>query len=196
MANRISGICFQFDIINTIYILTSMRERPTFILLMIVLFLFSAYANQEQVIEWEWLDFSVAYPAAKKSNKHLIINFYSIGCGWCRKMDNSTFGNIAIAKHLNENFIGAKINIASNRKIDWMGEELTERELAVKLAGRGTPYTTFIDTSGNVVAKLPGYIPAERFIFILDYVAGYWYEDLSYQEYLISSKIIEAQDKN
>lgn len=144
---------------------------------------------------FKWLDFAEAFPKARAEGKHLIINFYSIGCGWCRKMDGSTYGDSAVAAIIAKDFVAARMNVASNRKVDWMGEQVSEREIASALAGRGTPFTTFIDTAGVVVARLPGYVDSPRFISILEYVGGYWYENLSYQEYIESGKVIEAQDQ-
>ncbi|HHS50580.1 MAG TPA: DUF255 domain-containing protein [candidate division Zixibacteria bacterium] len=171
-----------------------MKNKVRILLIVFVLASMAFTASAAEDSAWKWLDFAEAYPLAMSEGKHLVINFYSLGCGWCRRMDNSTFKDTTVLGILDEGFIGAKLNIASNRRIDWMGRQLAEREIAAIFAGRGVPYTTFIDTTGEVVAALPGYVDAQQFTTILQYVGGYWYRDLTFQEYLISGKLLEAQD--
>lgn len=161
------------------------------------LFLFSiaigAFGDSTAV--WKWLDFSEAYPIAKKNGKHLIVNFYSFGCGWCRTMDQKTFGDTAIISALKKDFVGAKVNTGSNRKVIWREKEITERELSILFLVRGTPNTAFIDSAGNLVASLPGYLPPEKFITVLKYVSGYWYKELTFPEFLASEEALKRQEQ-
>ena len=141
---------------------------------------------------WQWHDFSAAYDSAMSAGKHLVVNFYSPGCFWCKKMDKMTFADTSVSRMLAEGFVGAKVNIASNRKLEWQGSETTERELAHAFAIRGTPNTAFIDSTGKVVARLPGYVNVDRFKIVLEFIGGDWYNELSFQEYLMSESALHG----
>ncbi|HDR91270.1 MAG TPA: DUF255 domain-containing protein [candidate division Zixibacteria bacterium] len=143
--------------------------------------------------EWKWLDFAEAHPLAIEEGKPLLVNFYSTGCYWCRKLDADTFGDSLIESRLHESFIATRVNIASNRKVQWREQTITEHDLARHFSVRGTPLTAFVDTTGKIVGSIPGYIPPENFLPMLKYVEGGWYNELSFQEFLVSE---EALKKN
>jgi len=147
--------------------------------------------NNPQV--WKWYSFSEAYPMAIEQGKHLIVNFYSLGCLWCNKLDNETFGNSEILKELSDDFVGARVNIGSNRTVEWKGNLITERELARLFFVRGTPYLAFVDTTGTVIATVPGYVPPDKFAPMLKYIGGYWYKEFTYQEFLASEEALKKK---
>jgi thioredoxin-related protein len=149
--------------------------------------------SENKIVGFEWKDFSDASPKAAKEKKHLVINFYSTGCGWCKRMDNVTFGDTAIARQLSASFVGVKINTGSNRPVIWKGQTITERELSRTFKVNGTPNTSFVDTSGNIVAAIPGFVPPDKFALVLKYIAGYWYKDLTFQEFLVSEDALKKQ---
>lgn len=145
---------------------------------------------------WEWLDFEEAYPEAIEQDKHLVINFYSTGCFWCRKMDKDTFADTAVVNRLESGFIGAKVNISSYRKVEWQGQSITEHNLARQFGVRGTPFTAFVDTTGKIVGSVPGYIPPLSFLPMLKYVEGSWYNELTFQEFLASEEALKKLQSN
>lgn len=169
-----------------------LKRLGKYLILLLITFALTA----ESVPDWEWLDFGEAYPKAIKQDKHLIINFYSTGCYWCRKMDKDTFADSTVAERLETGFIGAKINIGSNRKVEWQGQTLTEHDLARQFGVRGTPFTAFIDTTGEMVGSAPGFIPPVSFLPMLKYVQGYWYNELTFREFLASEEALKKLQSN
>ncbi len=51
-----------------------------------------------------------AYNLNKKKPKKIFIDVYTDWCGWCKKMDATTFMNPEIAKYMNDNFYCVKMN--------------------------------------------------------------------------------------
>ena len=39
----------------------------------------------------EWYSFNEGIALAKKENKHIVLDFYTDWCGWCKVMDQKTF---------------------------------------------------------------------------------------------------------
>ena len=190
-----SSRAISFDINVEIDILKFMKFAYYIIICIFVVLIPSSVLCSDETagsVDWRWLDFDEAFESDIGDGKHLIVNFYSIGCFWCKKMDNLTFTDPIISNMLDGGFVGAKVNIASNRKVEWMGDVISERELARIFAVRGTPNTAFVDSTGKIVARVPGYIDPERFKIVLKYIDGYWYNELSFQEYLVSEKALQS----
>lgn len=65
----------------------------------------------------KWLTMEEAYKAMQKKPKKLIIDVYTDWCGWCKKMDQNTFADPAIAKYVNENFYAVKLDAQQTEDI-------------------------------------------------------------------------------
>ncbi|HMS53720.1 MAG TPA: DUF255 domain-containing protein, partial [Chitinophagales bacterium] len=60
--------------------------------------------------EVKWLTITEAEKAAKKKPKKIMIDVYTDWCGWCKKMDASTFKNPVVANYINQNYYAVKLN--------------------------------------------------------------------------------------
>ena len=57
-------------------------------------------AQEEKI---EWLSFEEAVKRNETQPKKFIVDVYTDWCGWCKKMDASTFKNPVIIKYIKEN---------------------------------------------------------------------------------------------
>jgi len=46
----------------------------------------------------------------EEAPKKLFIDVYTDWCGWCKKMDVSTFKNAEVIREMNENFYAVKLD--------------------------------------------------------------------------------------
>src|SRR5690606_1335275 len=70
-----------------------------------------------------WLTLEQADSELKKSpNKPVFIGFYTDWCGWCKKMDLSTFKDPEVVKYLNENYINVKFDAESKEEVKFRGK--------------------------------------------------------------------------
>ena len=61
-------------------------------------------------------DFNTLLKEAKKEHKKVFIDFYADWCGWCHKMDETTFSDPKVEAKL-KNYIIIKINVDFNIKL-------------------------------------------------------------------------------
>ena len=166
-----------------------MRRILIFSLVLVSFVLGSAQSENKL----EWLPFGKAREKSRQEKKIMLTYIYSTGCGWCRRFWRTTLTNPEVEKMIAEHFVATKINLSSNKKVELNGKLFSERQIGAMFAVRGTPTTIFISPSDTILAKLPGYMPAEQFKIVLKYFGEGWYKDMSYQEFLESERKLNSK---
>ncbi len=131
-----------------------------------------------------WYKHDEGLVKAKKEKKHIMVNFYTKWCGWCKRMDRYTFGNEDVRNVLNESYVAIKVNAQSGEKVWVDGKEITERQVAAMYRVRAHPVTWFLKPSGERIAPRRGYAGAEEFLYILNWVKDDLYEKISFNEFV------------
>ena len=91
----------------------------------------STFANKERVnyveLKAEWIvnkmTFEEMLKASEKKQKLVLLDLYTDWCGWCHKMDATTFNHPIIAAYLNEHFYFVKFNAEQKEPITFKGKE-------------------------------------------------------------------------
>ncbi|MFQ5603157.1 MAG: thioredoxin family protein [bacterium] len=131
----------------------------------------------------KWYTFDKGFEQAQKENKVLVVDFYTDWCHWCKVMDKETYGNKAVIDFASENVIMAKIDAETNKKFKFLDGKYSGRELTRKFGITGFPATVFIDSKGEPITRVPGYIPADKFVVILKYISGNWYNKMKFDDF-------------
>jgi len=134
--------------------------------------------------EVSWLSFERGLAASKKEKKMMVVDFYTTWCGWCKVMDKETYGNANVVKFAKEKLVLVKVNAESSEKTRFRDKEYTYRELAMAFGVTGYPATAFIDATGEVLTLVPGYIPPDKFIPVLEYLADGHHKTMKFEEFL------------
>ncbi len=148
----------------------------------------SAYAGDDKkesksdknkpATEIEWLSYDVGLARAKKEGKHLFIDFATKWCGYCKKMDRTTFKEPEIISMLANNFIAVKVDGDSHKELDIDGYKISERNLTTKdFKVRGYPTFWFLDPAGTKLGSVSGYQPATNLKTYLEFVRDKKYEE-------------------
>lgn len=139
-------------------------------------------AQDTEVKRINWMTFEEAVKLNETAPKKIFIDVYTDWCGWCTKMDKTTFIDPAIVKYMNENYYAVKFNAEQKQPIEFMGytfvneapegaKRSTHQLAAALLQGKMSyPSYVFMNEKNQVITIVPGYSEAEEFIKILKFI--------------------------
>lgn len=150
----------------------------------LLLFFGMQQANGNGPQKIEWLSFDKAIAKAEKENKHMVIDFYTDWCHWCKVMDEQTYKNGNVVKMAKKSFVFAKINAESNEKLTYRGQQYSYRQFAAALGISGYPATVFFNGKGEFITKVSGFVKPDKFLPILRYFEGEHYTKMSFDDFM------------
>ncbi|MBS4027976.1 MAG: thioredoxin family protein [Ignavibacteriales bacterium] len=145
-----------------------------------LVFLFSGFAFAQK---GEWTNFNDGLETAAKSKKKVLVDVFTDWCAWCKRMDKDVYEQPDVKAYLAKNFILVKMDAESNNEVTYNGQSLSETQLAQDLGIDGYPSTVFFLPNGEVITAVPGYVPPEKFLLILKYIAEDHYNTMEWEDF-------------
>lgn len=133
-----------------------------------------------------WYGFNEGIALAQKEKKHVVIDFYTDWCGWCKVMDQKTFSEPVVNQYLFSNFVPIRINAENDKeKLTFQGKTYTPRELTRAFQVTGYPSIAFVSPDMEVLGVIPGYIEKDRFLNLLKFVSQECYKtEITFDEFV------------
>ena len=140
-----------------------------------------------------WYTFEEAVVASQQGKRKIFIDVYTDWCGWCKRMDATTFSDPAVAEILQTKFYPVKFN-AEQR------EPITFNNHTFKFVPRGTkgyhelastllngklsyPSVVFLNEKFEIIQVLPGYRKADEFLKIVTFIGEDHYLTTSWEDF-------------
>jgi thioredoxin-related protein len=133
----------------------------------------------EEKIHINWISVAEATEKMKTQKRKIFVDIYTDWCGWCKKMDQSTFSDKNIVKYINENYYAIHFDAEQKNDVIWNGKTYKfvaqgnrgYHELAAEWMGGRMSYPTTIYTDENygLIQAIPGYLETEKFDKIIHY---------------------------
>ncbi len=119
----------------------------------------------------DWYEFEKGIQLAEEEGKHVIIDFYTDWCKWCKVMDKETFSVPEVESYLFENFVPIRIDAENTSdQVNFQGQSFTFRELTSAFRVTGFPSIAFMTPQAELITVIPGYIKKDMFLHLLKYV--------------------------
>ncbi len=130
------------------------------------------------------MDFGEALQAAEVSGKTVIVDVYAPWCPWCAKLQSEVYSQATVRTYLNDHFETARLNIDNKDDvIPFKGFELSSSELASGLGAEATPTIVFLTATGDYITRVPGFIEADEFMYVLRYISTGSFRIESFQDF-------------
>lgn len=137
-------------------------------LLLLLICLPAAAAGAEQI---KWLTYAQTLELAPSAAKPVFIYFRAPWCHFCKKMQSQVFPEAQVSAALNRDFLAVDVDVTQ------------ERRVAEAYQVSYLPTSIFLSPQGKPVLVLRGFLPAERLLSALAYMAGGHYKKKSFQDY-------------
>lgn len=140
-----------------------------------------------------WLTWEEAQAKSQKEPRKIIVDVYTQWCGWCKKMDATTFEQPEISSYINKNFYAVKFDaetkndITLNNKVYKYVHSGSSgyHELAGEITFGKLSYPTivFLNEKYEVLQPIPGYKDAPSLDKIMKYFAEDYYKTTPWKKY-------------
>lgn len=150
-------------------------------------------AQPEESGKVKWYTIQEVEELAKKEPRKVMIDVYTDWCGWCKKMDATTFEHPVIAKYINKNFYPVKLNAETKEEITFMGKTFKYvkngrsgyNELAAGLLNGqlSFPSIAYLNEDLELLGAIPGYRPPKEMETILNYINDDQFKDQTLSDY-------------
>ena len=162
------------------------KKKSLFIItLLAVVTTVVVFTGSKPNVPLEWYKFSEGLSKSLETEKKSLVYVYTDWCGWCKKMESQTFYNSKVVNYLNERFISIKMNAESNSRHTFNDKSLSEREIAREFSITGYPAVIFFDEKNEPITVLPGYVDADNFMHILEYISDNHYKTIQFDDFII-----------
>jgi thioredoxin-related protein len=141
--------------------------------------------QQSKGLRAKRLEFNDGLDKARTEKKPVFVEFYTDWCGYCRMFQRETIQNKRVASMLSENFVYVRLNAEDTKKrVKFNGKSLSNFELTQSFGITAFPSLVFLDSGGQVITMLSGFMPARQFTSILGYIHQKCYQtQTSIQEF-------------
>lgn len=165
-----------------------------------LLFLFNVVllnAQENEKAEINWISFEEAVTLNQTKPKKILVDIYTDWCGWCKRMDATTYSNQSIVEYINEKYYAVKLDAEMKDTVK-LGEQIfvnknpkgrrNPHDLAIQLLnGKMTyPSTVILDERVELMnPPIAGYMDARKIEPILHYFGDDVYEkkEMGWEEF-------------
>jgi thioredoxin-related protein len=170
-------------------ILTGMMKRICWIAALMLLGM--QWAGAQSKVKWYSIE--EAIELTTREPRVLMIDVYTDWCGWCKRMDATTFSDPSIVSMLNEHFYPVKLDaegkediVIGNRTYKFVesGRSGYHEVAAIITKGRlSYPTISYVDEKGRVLEAYPGYKTPDQLRVYLSFYSDGSYKTTSFEEF-------------
>jgi thioredoxin-related protein len=139
-----------------------------------------------------WITFEEAVKLSQKEPRKIIVDVYTDWCGWCKKMDATTFSDPIIVKYVNEKYYAVKLNAETRDTLRFNGNtfafvpEYKANEFAVSLLNgqMSYPTTVYLNEKFEVLSPVPGYLKPPMLEKILKFYGENTHTTMKWEDFI------------
>jgi thioredoxin-related protein len=150
-----------------------MFRKSTLIFVALVLLLGApVVAAENSDAKIQWYSYADGIAKAKETGRPIVIDFHADWCKWCKEMDKKTFSNAGVITAMNERFVPISVDTDH------------DKATATQFGVQSLPTMWFLDSNGERIDTLPGFVEADFFTIVLDYIASGSYKTTDFEAFM------------
>ncbi len=148
----------------------------------------------KETAEVQWLTVEEAYAKSQEDpSKKILIDVYTDWCGWCKRMDKTTYSNAEIVEYINTNYYPVKFDAEQKEDVTVLNNTFKfvqsgrngYHELAAALMNNKMSYptTVILDENFQLIQPIPGYLDAKTIEPILWFFSSNSYKEANWDDF-------------
>lgn len=175
--------------------MTRITYLTLFAALLFISYSFTSNSVEKPIVEEvKWYTFEEAVEASKTTPKKMMIDIYTPWCGWCKKMDKTSFVDPKVTAYLNEHFYAVKLDAEMKEDVLFSGHKF---EFMADAGRRGVhtlaysllegkmsyPSIVYMDEKMQRILISPGYKDGNDLLKELKFTGEGKYNEMKWEEY-------------
>lgn len=168
-----------------------MMKNSIRLLSFLLLIFIASESHAQNDVEIKWYSFEDAVAESRKQPRKLFIDVYTHWCGWCKRMDATTFKDPEVVNYITKNYYPVKLDAETKDTIQFAGKSFVYQaqykanEIALSLMGGKMSYPTyiFLDEEFNMLSPVPGYLAPDAMMNVLKYFGEGIFKNVTWEEY-------------
>ncbi len=151
-----------------------MMKWLRYILLTSVFMSFLSFTADKQSVDWN--SWNEGYQKGLNSDKAILVDVYTDWCGWCKKMDKTTYSDKKVIDKIEQHFVPIKFNPEEKKTYTIDGREVNGRQLLKIISNgkhSGYPSTYFLFPDKRKIQGVSGYKGPKAFMKTLKKMVAY-----------------------
>jgi len=162
------------------------------IIIILALLITSPSIAQDKI---KWMSFEEAIAKLDEEPKHIFVDVYTDWCGWCKKMDASTFVDPVIVKLMNDHFYAVKLDAEQKDTIRFQDKDFvnpnpdgrrSSHQMAQALLKGKMSYPSFVFLNGKTewLTVVSGFRKSPDMEQVLTYFGENIYEEKTWEQFI------------
>jgi thioredoxin-related protein len=149
----------------------------------VIMMLVANQANAQESSGAEPVTLEQALKLAPETGKKILVDVYATWCPYCKRMHSEVYPSEEVSQAISEHFYLVKIDVEGTGNVNYFGEVMTEAQFARALDNKNVPTTYFLNQEGAILGVQPGYLDADVFSSLLQFVGSDAYLNQSFSDY-------------
>jgi thioredoxin-related protein len=144
----------------------------------------------------QWMGFQEAVEACRQQPKKIFVDVYTDWCGWCKRMDQTTFADAEVVKYMNEHYYAVKFDAERNDTVRFQGYDFVcvkqpgkskgVHQLAAAMLQNKMSYPSYVifNEELKIIQVIPGYQETQRFLPIIQFFGEDAFKTTSWQDFI------------
>jgi len=173
--------------------------------LLVVFTLATSFVSQDDATQTEvatdieWISWEEAVERNEKEPRKIFVDVYTEWCGWCKKMDASTFKDKDVIEMMDGDFYAVKFDAEQKEDIQFQGHTFkfmkggrrgAHQLASALLDGRlGFPSFVILDETFSRIMLSPGFKQPAELLTELSFAKDEQYKVMSWSQYKSKAKV-------